>query len=119
MPEKMTLDRCPCGGEVRRDYDFNPYTGRERHSIVCGACGKTLAHADEKFLHSVWNRALGREAKGASAAAPELAMCLEAMLKITCGTCEGGDGRCVTADGFDACLVARQAKAVLAKAKGE
>ena len=53
------------------------------------------------------------------AAAPELASCLEAMLKITCGNCEGGDGRCVTADGFDACLVARQAKAVLAKAKGE
>ena len=53
------------------------------------------------------------------AAAPELARCLEAMLKITCGSCEGGDGRCVTADGFDACLLAREAKAVLAKAKGE
>ena len=53
------------------------------------------------------------------AAAPELARCLEAILKITCGSCEGGDGRCVTADGFDACLLAREAKAVLAKAKGE
>lgn len=52
------------------------------------------------------------------AAAPELESCLEAMLKITCGSCEGGDGRCVTADGLDACLVARQAKAVLAKVKG-
>ena len=53
------------------------------------------------------------------AAAPELARCLEAILKITCRSCEGGDGRCVTADGFDACLLAREAKAVLAKAKGE
>lgn len=55
------------------------------------------------------------------AAAPELLEALEATLKITCGACAGDGGKFnyITPDGFDACLLARQAKAAIAKAKGE
>lgn len=53
------------------------------------------------------------------AAAPELQASLLAMLEITCGKCGGGDPRCVTPDGRDACGVAQRAKVALKKAEGE
>lgn len=103
---------------------FAIYPGPEHRGCLAEMAPNEVVRQDGRGERSSPNgyRYLSEEQKANArliAAAPELAKCLEAMLKITCGNCLGGDERCVTPDGFDACLLAREAKAVLAKAKGE